>query len=175
MKKLYLLRHAKSSWDEPALPDFQRPLAERGKNAAPRMGDYLKKEGLIPDAVLCSGARRAVETWQSIAPHFPGARVQIDDTLYMASPDAMVSWLQRLPEDVNTVLMIGHNPGFEELAQQLAGDGKKKALKRIRKKYPTGALAVIQFDTDSWTEVGTAGGYLERFIRPSDLTGKDDE
>jgi phosphohistidine phosphatase len=92
----------------------------------------------------------------------------------MASPDAMLSWLQRLPEDVSTVLMIGHNPGFEELAQQLAGDGKKKALKRIRKKYPTGALAVIRFDTDSWIEVGTAGGYLERFIRPKDLTGKVD-
>jgi phosphohistidine phosphatase len=169
MKMLYLLRHAKSSWDEPALPDFQRPLAERGRKAAPQMGDYLESEGLTPDAVLCSGARRAVETWQSIAPHFPDARVQIDDTLYMASPDAMLSWLQRLPDDVSSVLMVGHNPGFEELAQQLAGDGKKKALKRIRKKYPTAALAVIQFQTDDWAGIGSASGYLERFVRPKDL------
>jgi phosphohistidine phosphatase len=168
MKTLFLLRHAKSSWAEPALPDFQRPLAERGSAAANLMGRYMKEEGLVPDAVLCSGARRAVETWQTIAPEFGEARVQIDDTLYMASPDAMLSWLKRLPDDVNAVLMVGHNPGFEELAHRLASDGKKKALKRIRKKYPTGALAVIRFEADTWDAVNDGTGFLDRFVRPKD-------
>ncbi|MGH7500793.1 MAG: SixA phosphatase family protein [Longimicrobiales bacterium] len=174
MKTLLLIRHAKSSWDEPSLPDFQRPLSDRGRSAAPRMGRFMKNEGLIPDAVLCSGARRAVETWQSIAPLFDSARVQIDDTLYMAAPDAMLSWVKRLPDDVQSVLMIGHNPGFEELALRLAGDGRKEPMKRLRKKYPTGALAVLRFDAGSWTGVDDGTGFLDHFVRPKDVPEDDD-
>jgi phosphohistidine phosphatase len=169
MKTLYLLRHAKSSWDDPAIQDFQRPLADPGRQAAPRIGKYMKKQKLIPNAVLCSGARRAVETWELIAPSFDEPKVQIDDTLYMASPDAMLSWLRRLPADLGAVLMIGHNPGFEELAHRLCSNGKKKAIKQMRKKFPAGALAVITFETDDWAQVGDGSGFLDRFVRPKDL------
>jgi phosphohistidine phosphatase len=169
MKTVYLLRHAKSSWDDNALPDFARPLADRGRTAAPRMGRYMRKQGLLPDAVLCSGARRAVETWNIIAPELGTPRVQIDDDLYMASPDAILAWLRRLQPEIGSVLLIGHNPGFEELAVRLAIDGRKKALERMRTKYPTGTLAVIRFDVDAWPAVTDGAGYLDRFVRPKDL------
>jgi len=169
MKTVYLLRHAKSSWDDPDAPDFQRPLADRGRDAAPRMAAFMKDEGLMPDAVLCSGARRAVETWELMAPVMGEPRVHVDDNLYMAEPDAIIAWLKRLQPEIGSVLLIGHNPGFEEVAARLAVDGRKKAMKRMRKKYPTGALAAIRFDVNDWAQVGDGGGYLERFIRPRDL------
>jgi phosphohistidine phosphatase len=168
MKTLYLLRHAKSSWDDIDVPDFQRPLADRGREAAPRMAEYMKSEGLMPDAVLCSGAKRAVETWELMAPVMGEPRVHVDDNLYMAAPDAIIAWLKRLQPEIGSVLLIGHNPGFEEVAARLAPDGKKKAMKRMRRKYPTGALAMIRFDVENWTDVGDGAGYLERFIRPRD-------
>jgi len=164
-----LLRHAKSSWDDVALPDFQRPLADRGRDTAPRIGAYMKANDLVPDAVLCSGARRAVETWELIAPALGSSRVHIDDNLYMATPDSIVAWLRKLQSDIGSVLLIGHNPGFEELAMRLAGDGRKKALKRIRRKYPTAAVAIIRFDVEAWPGIGDGAGYLDAFIRPKDL------
>lgn len=169
MKTLYLLRHAKSSWNDATMPDFARPLAERGRQAAPRIGKYMKSEGLLPDAVICSGARRAVETWELIAPALGTPRVHIDDNLYMATPESIIAWLKRLQPEIGSVLMVGHNPGFEDVASRLIGDGRKKAMKRIRKKYPTGALAVIRFDVDGWDRVEEGTGYLDRFIRPKDL------
>jgi phosphohistidine phosphatase len=169
MKNVYLLRHAKSSWDDLNVPDFQRPLAERGRETAPRIGEYMKSEGLLPDAVLCSGARRAVETWELIAPSLGSPRVNIDDNLYMASPSSIIAWLKRLQPEIASVLLIGHNPGFEEVADRLVTDGKNKAIKRMRKKYPTGALAVMQFNVEGWPNVAEGTGYLERFIRPKDL------
>lgn len=169
MKHVYLLRHAKSSWDDASLADFDRPLADRGRDAAPRMGEYMKAEGLIPDAVLTSGAQRALETWDLVRPSIGEPVSRVENNLYMASPDLIFSWLRMLQDDVSSVLLIGHNPGFEELAIRLAGDGKKKALKRIRKKYPTGALAVIRFDVEQWSGIAWGGAYLERFVRPKDL------
>jgi phosphohistidine phosphatase len=169
MKTVCLLRHAKSSWDDVSQPDFQRPLAERGREAAPRMGEYMKAQGLVPDAVLCSGARRAVETWEHIAEALGSPRVHIDDNLYMAAPDAILAWLRKLQPEIASVLLIGHNPGFEELAVRLAADGKKKAMKRMRKKYPTGALAVLRFEVDTWPAIAEGGGFLEAFVRPRDL------
>jgi phosphohistidine phosphatase len=129
----------------------------------------MKQEGLIPDAVLCSGARRAVETWELIAPALGSPRVHFDDNLYMASPDAILTWLTRLQPEIRSVLLVGHNPGFEELAARLSGDGAKKAMKRMRKKYPTGALAVIDFEADDWTGVRDGAGVLQRFVRPRDI------
>jgi len=168
MKTLMLLRHAKSSWDDPALPDFQRPLAKRGRDAARRIGRYMAKAELRPDAVLCSGARRAVETWELIAANFGTERVQVDDTLYMAAPDAILAWLRNLPDEINAVLLVGHNPGFEELARKLAGSGKKKALKRLREKVPTGSLAVLTFDRETWAGLDDGAGFLDQFVRPRD-------
>jgi phosphohistidine phosphatase len=169
MRHVYLLRHAKSSWDDASLADFDRPLADRGMSAAPRMGEYMKAEELIPDAVLTSGAKRALQTWELVRPHIGDPVSRVEDNLYMASPDLIFSWLRMLPADVMSVLLIGHNPGFEELAIRLAGDGKKKALERMRKKYPTAALAVLRFDVDAWSTIAWGGAFLERFVRPKDL------
>jgi phosphohistidine phosphatase len=169
MKRVLLLRHAKSSWDDTALPDFDRPLADRGRDAAPRIGKYMKKEGLVPDAVLASGAKRALETWDLVRPQLGDPQFRVEDNLYMAMPDLIFAWMRILRDDVGSVLLIGHNPGFEELAVRLAGDGRKKALARLRRKYPTGTLAVLRFDVDSWSGIDWGKAYLERFVRPKDL------
>ena len=169
MKSVYLLRHAKSSWEDIAVPDFQRPLNDRGRDAAPRIGAYMKAEGLIPDAVLCSGATRAVQTWELVAPMLGSPRVHVDDNLYMATPDAIINWLKRLQPEISSVLLIGHNPGFEETAIRLAGDGKRKPMKRLHKKYPTGTLAVLRFDVPGWDAIADGSGYLERLVRPKDV------
>lgn len=169
MKSVYLLRHAKSSWDDKSLADFDRPLADRGREAAPDMGRYMKSKDLVPDAVLVSGARRATETWDLVQPHLGQPATRIENNLYMAAPDIVFSWLRQLEDDIDSVLLIGHNPGFEELADRLTGDGKKKALKRMRRKYPTAGLAVLRFPADSWGEIEWGGAFLERFVRPKDL------
>lgn len=169
MRTVYLLRHAKSSWDDPSLPDIERPLAGRGQNAARRMGEYMRDNELIPDAVLCSSARRAVETWEGVRPALGPTKFHMAENLYMASPEIVLAWLRRLPADFSSVLVIGHNPTFEETARQLALEGHRKALARLHRKYPTAALAVIHFDVDDWRAVGWGGGHLDRFVRPKDL------
>lgn len=169
MKSVLLLRHAKSSWDDASLADFDRPLAERGRTAAPKMGEYIAANDLAPDAVLVSGARRALETWDLIRPHLAAPTSRVENNLYGATPDLMFAWLRQLQDDIGSVMLIGHNPGFEELAARLAGDGRKKAMKRLRKKYPTAALAVLRFDTADWSSIQWGGAFLERFVRPKDL------
>lgn len=170
MKTLYLLRHAKSSWEDESLDDFDRPLARRGIDAAPRMAEHMKREGWIPDAVLCSAARRAVETLELIAPVLGlDAAARIEHDLYLADPDAMLDRIRGQPDEAASILLIGHNPGQEILAKMLCGDGRKKAIKRLKKKYPTGALAVITFKADSWLQVAEGTGFLEAFVRPKDV------
>jgi phosphohistidine phosphatase len=169
MKRILLLRHAKSSWDDLSLSDFARPLADRGRDVAPRMGAFMKGEGLVPEAVLCSGARRAVQTLQMVEPFLCSPSIQIEDTLYMAPPEIILTRVRQLEDDIRSVLLIGHNPAFEELALRLAGDGRGKALRRMRKKYPTCALAVLRFEADAWAVITQQSGFLELFARPKDL------
>lgn len=170
MKTVCLLRHAKSSWEEPHLADFLRPLAPRGRKAAPRMGAYMARSGLVPDHVLCSAARRAVDTWSLVAP-FLGDNVVVEtrEDLYHASPEGIMAILGTLPASEESVLVVGHNPTFEELALALAGDGEEKALAALRRKYPTGALAVLEFSRGIWAGIHSGAGYLRRFVRPKDL------
>lgn len=170
MKRLYLLRHAKSSWSDESLDDFDRPLAPRGIKAAPRVATYMKAVGWVPDAVLCSAARRAVETLELITPVLgvDGA-ARIDRDLYLAEPEIMLQRLRGVPDTAASVLMIGHNPGAEMLARRLCGDGRQKAVRRLHKKYPTAAVAVLTFPADSWAQVAEGTGYLEAFVRPKDV------
>ena len=174
-KTVLLLRHAKSSWADPFLEDFDRPLNKRGQKAAPRMGTYLRKQGLVPDLALCSAAQRAVETWA-----LAGAALSKSDSpqvttrhlrsLYLAPPSRILSVLQRLSDDVQSVIVIGHNPGTEHLAQRLAGPGSDaKALDRLELKYPTAGLAELRFQVARWSEVAPGGGKLVRFVIPKDL------
>lgn len=169
LKTLLLLRHAKSSWDEP-LPDPMRPLAPRGRKAAPRMGAYMARNGLIPQRVLCSHARRAVETWELVAERLKADPVvEIREDLYHAHPESLLTLLQALTDSEDTVLMVGHNPTFEDLARDLTGGGDPEAIQELRRKYPTGALATLDFRVPSWDEVRVGEGYLRDFMRPKAL------
>lgn len=172
MKTLLLLRHAKSSWDEPELRDIDRPLTQRGRKSAARMGRFLAERGLVPDIVLCSPARRARETYAGLAPALPdGADVDFEDRLYMAQPTTLLRLVQRLPDDAGIALLVGHNPGIEHFATRLTGSGDSDALGRMTHKFPTAALAVLHFDTGHWRDVASGKGRLDTFVAPRELDG----
>lgn len=169
MKTLYLLRHAKSSWDEKGLGDVERPLAGRGRKAAARIGEYMKEHEMLPDVILCSPAVRASQTCAIVAEALGiEDRVRVEPSLYPGSAEAIVDALRALRDETESALVIGHNPSIEEAAAGLGGDGKKKALSRMSKKYPTGGLAVIAF-LDDWQRVAPGAGYVRAFIRPRDI------
>ncbi len=169
MKTLYLLRHAKSSWDASALGDFDRPLNARGQRAAPLMAAYMRREGHLPQVVLCSTAKRAEETWRLIAPTLAGdPEVRFLKSLYLAPPSVLLASLRRLPEDIERAMIVAHNPGLESLAAQLCGDGKKAALQQLALKYPTAALAVIQVDAP-WAALAPGRGFLKELTIPKKL------
>lgn len=172
MRRLVLLRHAKSSWDDPGLEDFDRPLAPRGEAAVPVTAGWLADRGLVPDLVLCSPAARAVETWERAAPFLAVDRVKFETGLYAATAERLLERLGRIVCDPATALLLGHNPALEALAARLAGDGEAKAAKRMAKKFPTAAVAVLRLDIDAWAEVADGCGYLEAFETPKRLQKK---
>jgi len=174
MLTLLLLRHAKSSWDDPALADFERPLAKRGQKAAPRMGAEIEALGLRPDLILCSSALRTRETLDLVLETWSGGPppVDYDEAIYMASPTELIAELRKLAANSpapRRVLMVGHNPGLEELAGLLSGFGDPAARELMAQKFPTCALAVITFEDDDWAAVGPGKGTLTRFITPARL------
>lgn len=166
MKTLMLLRHAKSAWSNPALGDHDRPLNERGRKAAVRMGRYMAEEGLTPDLVCSSTSARTRETWRrlSAAAAFDHAP-RFERSLYLGEPRDYLKILHALPDHVGRVLMLGHSPGIETLARALAGDGDRADMAALAGSYPTGALTGIVFD-DGWSGVQPGCGRLERFVRP---------
>jgi phosphohistidine phosphatase len=168
--RVYLLRHAKSSWDEPGLPDRERPLAKRGRKAAKLLRDHVSEAGVEPDLVLCSSATRAVQTLEGIRKGLgDDARVEIESGLYGAGTETLLRRLQALPEEIGEVMMIGHNPAIETLAEELAGEGgDAEAGARLAVKYPTGGLATLSFDRP-WTELDWDGAQLESFVVPREL------
>ena len=171
MRTLLLLRHAKSSWEDPLLDDFDRPLAPRGQEAAPVMAAYLKSKGLRPDLVLCSPAVRARQTWTLVAQHLGGSiAMKALQGLYLGAPSRLLDALHRAPEAASCVMLVGHNPGMEHLALALAGPASKsKAMAKLQTKFPTAALAEIVFDSASWRDVGQGAGRLKRLVWPRDL------
>ncbi len=167
MKTLFLLRHAKSSWDDPALSDFDRPLNRRGRATAPLVGQYLAEHNLAPSLILCSAARRTRETLALLLPALAGEMViRIEQNLYEAGPETLLARVQRAPPETPSILVIGHNPGLEELAADLLADGPAGDIQRLAEKFPTAALAVIQFRVGSWRDVDARSGTLERFVVP---------
>ena len=135
-KRLLLLRHAKSSWDDPTLADHDRPLAPRGRKAAKRIGRHLRSEGITVSLVLCSSARRARETLDRVA---PAGRIEVESELYGASADQLLDRLRRLPDDTGTVMLVGHNPAIQDLLLALVDEPGDLAAE----KFPTGALATL--------------------------------
>jgi phosphohistidine phosphatase len=169
MRTLLLLRHAKSSWRDRRLDDADRPLAPRGARAARRMGRYLAEAGLVPDLVLCSTARRAVETWERAAAELPRPpRVRLERALYLAEPERILAALAAADAGARRLLVVGHNPGFQALAVALAGGPQAPGVSRIGK-FPTGALARFALPKGGWPEVGAGAAKLVDFVRPRDL------
>ncbi len=163
MKTLLVLRHAKSSWNDSALDDHERPLNERGLRDAPRMGALLREHGLRPDVVLSSDAVRARLTAEAVAEaaRYAG-EVLLDPRLYMACPADILSLLPTVRENAETVMIVGHNPGLEQLVEQLTGE---------REDLPTAALAQIELPIDLWRDLTlTIRGTLVGLWRPGDLT-----
>lgn len=170
MKTLLLLRHAKSSWSDPDLADFYRPLNARGRRAAPAMGRFFAEACPYPDLAVCSEAVRAQETWALAAAAFdPVPETRIDPRLYHATVETLMSIIAETPTSADVLMLIGHNPGIEMLGSLLVGDPASRDARRMARKFPTAAIAEFSFQTDDWTLVGTQTGQLVRFFRPKDL------
>lgn len=168
MKRLYLLRHAKSSWDDPTLADPDRPLAPRGRRAAKAMADHLRRSRISPELVLCSPSTRTRQTLKRIAPGLgKNAEARIEPALYAASEAALLDELHRVPDEVDSVMLIAHNPGIQDLALSLASPGSEST--RMRSKFPTAALATLEHNV-TWRELGPASAELVSFVTPKELS-----
>ncbi len=164
MKRLFLLRHAKSSWDDAGLPDHDRPLAPRGRRAAKLIAGHLAREGIEPELVLCSSSVRTRQTLERIGLNAP---VEIEDALYAAPASELLARLRAVGSRVDSVMLIGHNPGIQDLALRLAGRGPD--LDTMRRKFPTAALATLEFD-GAWSDLAPATAELVAFVKPKQLT-----
>lgn len=161
MKRLLLLRHAKSSWDDTSMADFDRPLNARGRQAAPFMGKLIALEKMMPDIIVSSPAKRAVETAELIKNNGGlNANIRFDERIYEATTETLRQVISSFDDSAQSVLLVGHNPGFEGILNYLTG----KALS-----MPTAALAIIEFEVDSWSDLKPSKGTLERLLRPKDL------
>lgn len=160
MKTLYVLRHAKSSWSDASLSDFQRPLNERGLRTAPFMGRLMKERGFVPDVIVSSPAMRAKQTAELVC-EAAGFVVEIsfDERIYEASVGTLVSLVTGIDNVFGSALLVGHNPGVEGLVYYLTGQIAP---------MPTAALAVIELTTENWDETRCGSGTLRRVIRPKE-------
>lgn len=169
MRRLWLLRHAKSSWDDPELPDHDRPLAPRGRSAATLMATHLDTEGIRPGLVVCSSALRARETLAAVLPALgTQLTVQLDPALYTFSGARLLESVIALPSGPSDVMLVGHNPAMQELASALAREGARLSV--LREKYPTGALAGLELDVDGWADAAPGCARLVAFVTPRDLS-----
>jgi phosphohistidine phosphatase len=176
MKRLLLLRHAKAVPGTTKQGDHARPLNDRGRHDAPRIGAFMQHKGYVPDIVQCSTSKRTVETWRHVAPEL-GRKLDATfrDDLYLASWKAISNVIRALDEPARTALFIGHNPGLEECARALArrprSEDERDRLALMIDKFPTSALAVLDFEVDAWKEIGSGMGELFDFVRPREITG----
>jgi phosphohistidine phosphatase len=175
MRRLMLLRHAKSDWSKPGQRDHDRVLAPRGREAAPRIGKYMATHGLVPELVICSTAVRARETWDLAARALPAQPALVhDERVYENRPDTLLDAIHETEPDVHVLLLVGHNPSFQGLAELLAATGDLESRQRLREKFPTGGLAVIDFAVDAWDRVHPHSGRLDRLITPRMLDAAPD-
>ena len=169
-RRLVLVRHAKSAW--PDVPDRDRPLAKRGIRQAPLAGAWLRSAGCRPDLVLCSPARRTRGTWELMAGELGTAgTVSYEERVYGASAAGLLELVREVPPSVMTVLVVGHSPGLEDLAAELADRGPaagNDALERLRVKFPTAAVAVLAIPGE-WRDLAPGGAWLTDFAVPRDL------
>jgi phosphohistidine phosphatase len=172
MLTLSLLRHAKSSWKNPTLPDRERPLATRGTADAPLMGRAMAERGIDPELILCSSARRTVDTLALVLPELKvEPTVVYEDALYHPSPAEMLQILRGIQPGASRVMMVGHNPEIQAFALDLIGSGPKQLRDRLGEKFPTAGLVVINFNAGLWSSVDVNGGSLNLFLTPKELKG----
>ena len=168
MKTILLLRHAKSSWSDPGHSDHDRTLTPRGRRAAELVGLYVAQRSDPPSLVLCSTARRALDTLEPLR-HRLGVPFEARRELYLADPDALLALLAQIDDRENSVLVIGHNPGLHELAVLLMRHGDREARARLRVGFPTSALAVLELAITRWDEIRAGCGTLVELRLPRDL------
>lgn len=172
VRHLILLRHAKSAWPD-GVDDIARPLADRGRRAAPLMGAYLAKRRLAPDLVLVSPARRTQDTWSLVRKLLPETTVARTETrIYGASAETLLAVIREMDATINTLMIIGHNPSLEDLARSLLVSREGEHAERLLEKYPTAGLAVFDFDGADWSAVEPGKGRLKTFVTPKSLAKK---
>src|SRR5262245_42044069 len=157
---LMLMRHAKSSWESPGLADHARPLNKRGRRDAPRVGKRLAKDGWVPDHVVSSDSRRTRETWERMQKYFPGARVRFTRALYAGGPAELRTEVARVSANVGTVLVLGHNPGWEEAVRALSGQEVQ---------ITTANVVLLQGEGATWVEALRGPWSIVGVVRPKEL------
>jgi phosphohistidine phosphatase len=170
MRRLMLLRHAKSDWSAPGTRDQDRPLSTRGREAAPKMGRYMARHGLVPDLIVASPAARVTETLALVLPAFDKQPKTLPDArIYETDAGELLKVVEAAPRSVHSLLLVGHNPSLAELAALLMASGDVELRQRLIEKFPTAALAVIDFPFDDWSKIHPKSGRLDRLVLPKAL------
>lgn len=169
MKRLYLLRHAKSKSGE--LPDLDRPLSKSGRRDISALGAWISRQAEIPDKILCSPALRTLDTCDGLRKHLKNApEPRVLKSLYNAPPSILLTRIRAVADAANSLMVVAHNPGLQLLASQLAGEGsKRRCVEKIGKKFPNGAMAIFETDIKTWRELDSSNTRLIRLVRPKDL------
>jgi phosphohistidine phosphatase len=167
VRRLHLLRHAKSSWDDHTLRDRDRPLAPRGRRATRRIARWARKHGVRPQLVVSSNAVRAQETLRGVLPGLGEPEVWVEVALYAASGDTLLQRVRALPDEAEEAMLVGHNPGLGDLLLMLAEPGELR--ERAEAKVPTGALAILEADVERWADIEPGGARLVAFVVPREL------
>jgi phosphohistidine phosphatase len=171
VKRLWLLRHAKSSWDQPSLPDPDRPLAPRGRRAADLLAAHLAASEVRPTVVLCSSSLRTRETLAAVLPALGDAlEIRIEPALYGAGAAQLLDQLRQVPDKASSAMLIAHNPGIQDLALALAAGGP--ALAELGEKYPTGALATLELDVERWRDLDHGMATATTLVTPRSLESR---
>ena len=173
MYRLMLLRHAKAT-PFSAGGDHDRPLTDRGRADATRLADYLTKAHLLPDFAAISDSRRTRETWEIVSAGWPKLPFRVEPRIYEAETPTLWSLLRQSPDEVRTIMAVGHNPGFSDLAAEMIGYGDRYAQANLRHHFPTCSLAILDLNVDSWSHAMPGTARLDRFVTPKLLGGIDD-
>jgi phosphohistidine phosphatase len=175
MRRLLLLRHAKAERSQPGGRDHDRVLAARGRTDAKKLGVYLARHAFVPDRAMVSTAARARETWDALATAFAKAPpVDFEERIYEASPQSILQAIKECGPQTGTLLVVGHNPGLQELTAMLIASGDIDARERLGEEFPTSALAAIGFAAENWADIHAHGGRLEHFVTPDWLAAATD-
>jgi phosphohistidine phosphatase len=170
MRRLLLFRHAKAERSEPGMRDQSRVLIDRGRKDAAAIGAYMASHGLVPDRVVVSPAARSQETWQYASNAFDHTlSSNLAEQLYDATAHTILEVIKATPAVAHTLLVIGHNPGLQELAVMLVASGDIETRERLGEKFPTSGLAIIDFPIDDWSKLHPQAGRLERFVSPKSI------